>query len=120
MELLTVDCEALPEAVVVRVKGDVDSSNVGELTSNLNSALHQATAHVARLLIVDLQALTYFGSAGLNAVLDCHRQAAEAGTSVRVVADNDLVVRPIKLTNLDSVLALFPTLTDALQDHRPG
>jgi hypothetical protein len=39
----------------------------------------------------------------------------EAGTSVRLVADNGLVVRPIEVTNLDSVLELYPTLPDALQ-----
>ncbi|GBE65413.1 hypothetical protein MFM001_18750 [Mycobacterium sp. MFM001] len=119
MELLAIDCEVLPEAVVVHVKGELDSSNVGAFVSDLTSALEQATAHVARLLVLDLQSLTYFGSAGLNAVLDCHRRGAEAGTSVRLVADNDLVTRPIEVTNLDSVLHIFPTLADALQDHHP-
>lgn len=118
MELLAVDCEVLPEAVVVHVKGEVDSSTVGKLISDLGAALRQAATHVAGLLVIDLQALTYFGSAGLNAVLDCHRQGAETGTSVRLVADNDLVIRPIEVTNLDSVLQIFPTLTDALRDHR--
>lgn len=120
MELLAVDCEVLSEAVVVHVKGEVDSSNVGALISDLGAALRQAGTHVAKLLVIDLQALTYFGSAGLNAVLECHRQGTDAGTSVRVVADNELVVRPIEVTNLDRVLELFPTLTDALQDHGRG
>ncbi|ORV19590.1 STAS domain-containing protein [Mycobacterium celatum] len=119
MELLAVDCEVVPEAVVVHVKGEVDSSTVGGLISDLGAALRQAETHVAKLLVIDLQSLTYFGSAGLNAVLDCHRQGAEAGTSVRLVADNDLVIRPIEVTNLDSVLQIFPTLTDALQDRHP-
>ncbi len=66
-----------------------------------------------------LQAVTYFGSAGLNAVLDCHKQGQQAGTSVRLVADNGLVVRPIEVTNLDSVLELYPTLPDALQGREP-
>ena len=69
----------------------------------------------SRLLIVDLQGVTYFGSAGLNAVLDCHKQGLRAGTSVRLVADNGLVVRPIEVTNLDSLLELYPTLPDALE-----
>lgn len=119
MELLAVDCEMLPEAVVVRAKGEVDSSTVNELVSNLDLALRQAGTHTARLLVIDLQELTYFGSAGLNAVLDCHRRGAEEGTSVRLVADNDLVVRPIEVTNLDSVLELHRTLPDALRRRGP-
>jgi anti-anti-sigma factor len=115
MDLLVVDCEVRPEAVLVQTKGEVDSSTVGDLTSQLDAALQQAGTHPSRLLIVDLQAVTYFGSAGLNAVLDCHRQGLESGISVRLVAENGLVVRPIEVTNLDSVLELYPTLPDALR-----
>ncbi|MFZ0907538.1 MAG: STAS domain-containing protein [Mycobacterium sp.] len=115
MDLLIVDYEVRPEAVVVQAKGEVDSSTAGNLTAQLAAALQQAGSQASRLLIIDLQAVTYFGSAGLNAVLECHRQGLDAGTSVRLVADNGLVVRPIEVTNLDTVLELYPTLTDALQ-----
>jgi len=115
MDLLVVDYEARPEAVVLQAKGEVDSSTACDLTSQLDAALQQADTHASRLLIIDLQGVTYFGSAGLNAVLDCHRRGHQAGTSVRLVADNGLVVRPIEVTNLDSVLELYPTLPDALQ-----
>lgn len=115
MDLFRVDYEVRPHAVMLQAKGEVDSSTAGELVSALNAALQQAGTQPARLLIIDLQGVTYFGSAGLNAVLDCHRQGRQAGTSVRLVADNGLVVRPIEVTNLDSVLELYPTLPDALQ-----
>jgi anti-anti-sigma factor len=118
MELLVVDSEVRPEAVLVRAKGEVDSSTAGELSSQLEAALQQAESQGSRLLIVDLQGVTYFGSAGLNAVLDCHKQGLQAGTSVRLVADNGLVVRPIEVTNLDSVLELYPTLPDALEGRK--
>lgn len=115
MDLLTVDYQVRPEAVVVQARGEVDSSTASGLTAQLHAALQEAGTQSSRLLIVDLQSVTYFGSAGLNAVLDCHRQGLQAGTAVRLVADNGLVVRPIEVTNLDSVLELYPTLPDALQ-----
>jgi len=115
MDLLLVDSEVRPEAVLVRAKGEVDSSTAGDLISHLDAGLQQAGAQASRLLIIDLQAVTYFGSAGLNAVLDCHRRGLRAGTSVRLVADNGLVVRPIEVTSLDSVLELYATLPDALR-----
>jgi anti-anti-sigma factor len=117
MELLIVDSEALSDAVVVRANGKVGSSTVEKLVTDLVAALRQAANHAARLLVVDLQGLTYFGSAGLNAVLDCHNRGAAAGMPVRLVADNPLVVRPIQVTGLDSVLRLYPTLTAALDDR---
>lgn len=107
--------EVRPEAVLLQAKGEVDSSTAGNLSAQLAAALQQAGSQASRLLIIDLQAVTYFGSAGLNAVLECHRQGRDAGTSVRLVADHGLVVRPIEVTNLDSVLELYPTLSDALQ-----
>jgi anti-anti-sigma factor len=119
MELLVVDRDVRSEAVVVCAKGEVDSSTVGEFTAHLDAALDEAANQESRLVIIDLQALTYFGSAGLNAVLDCHRQGLKAGTSVRLVANNGLVVRPIEVTNLDSVLKLYPTLGEALEGRDP-
>lgn len=115
MELLVVDSEIRPEAVLVHAKGEIDSSSAGELRSQLNASLQQAGSQESKLLIVDLQGVTYFGSAGMNAILDCHKQGLRAGTSVRLVADNDLVVRPIEVTNLDALLELYPTLPDALE-----
>jgi anti-anti-sigma factor len=115
MELLVVDSEIRPDSVLVHARGEVDSSTAGALRSQLDAALRQAKSQESRLLIVDLQGVTYFGSAGLNAVLDCHNQGFDAGISVRLVADNGLVVRPIEVTNLDSLLELYPTLPDALE-----
>jgi hypothetical protein len=37
---------------------------------------------------------------------------------VRLVADNDLVLRPIQVTELDRILEVYPTLSDALQRDR--
>jgi anti-sigma B factor antagonist len=115
MELLAVDHEARDDAVVVRVKGDVDSSTVDQLTPHLNAALQVAAKHPARLVVVDLTPVTFFGSAALNAVLDCHEGGRKTGTSVRLVADHDQVLRPIQVTELDRILEVYPTLSDALQ-----
>jgi anti-sigma B factor antagonist len=120
MELLEVDHEAREDAVVVRVKGDVDSSTVDKLIACLTDALDLAKAHPTRLLIVDLQPVTFFGSAGLNAVLDCHEQGAAAATPVRLVAAHGQVLQPIHVTELDHILDIYPTLSDALQGVKPG
>lgn len=113
--MLAVECEAEDDAVVVRVKGDVDSSTADELTNHLTAALRTAATHPARLVIVDLQAVDFFGSAALNAVLKCHEEGKEAGTSVRLAADHDQVLRPIQVTELDRIFDIYPTLSEALQ-----
>ena len=114
MESLVVEHETREDAVVVRVEGAVDSITVGELSSQLTAAREVAATHPARLLVIDLQPVTFFGSAGLNALLDCRELGLAAGTSVRLVADNDYVLRPLQVTKLDRVFEIHRTLTDAL------
>jgi anti-anti-sigma factor len=115
MDLLAVEREAREDAFLVLEKGVVDSTTVGELADHLKAALELAATHPARLVIVDLKPVTFFGSAGLNAVLDCHERGAAAATSVRIVADHGLVLQPIQVTELDRVFEIYPTLPDALQ-----
>ncbi len=119
MGSLVVDQEAGEHAVLVRVEGDIDSSTVDELVAHLTAGLQLAAKHPARPLIVDLQPVTFFGSAALNAVLDCHNKGKQAGTPVRLVADHDHVLRPIQVTELDRILEVYPTRSGALQRDQP-
>lgn len=115
MESLVVDREVRADAVLVRVQGDVDSITVGELSSQLTVALGVAATHPAGLLVINLQPVTFFGSAGLNALFDCREKGLAAGTSVRLVAaDNEYVLRPLEVTKLDRVFEVHRTLADAL------
>ncbi|MEH3142699.1 MAG: STAS domain-containing protein [Mycobacterium kyogaense] len=100
--------------VVVCVRGDVDSSSVGALADALDGGLSSGAAAPARVLIIDLTRVTYFGSAGLNAVLSCYERGRDDGVAVRVVADNPEVIRPIEVTKLDTVLRPYPSVAEAL------
>lgn len=106
--------EVADSAVVVRADGEVDSGTVGTLTEALTAGLAAAGEHPTRLLVVELDGVTYFGSAGLNAVLGCYEQGLADGVSVRVVASNPEVVRPIEVTKLDGPLRPYPTVADAV------
>ncbi|KZS84897.1 anti-anti-sigma factor [Mycobacterium persicum] len=119
MDLLAVGHEVCQDAVVVRAEGDIDSTTVDELTAHLIAALQLAASHPARLLVIDLQPVTFFGSAGLNAVLDCHEQGIAAGTSVRLVAGHGQVTQPIRVTELDRILKIYPTMSEALRTCPP-
>ena len=114
MEILRVSCEARAAAIVVIADGEVDSHSVGKLTSALNDALKLADNHPARLVVVDLEAVTFFGSAGINAVFESHTFAAAQQISLRLAAGNTAVTRALEITNLTDVLQLHPSLSDAL------
>ena len=116
---LTINQQVSDDAVVVRISGEVDMSTAEEFNSSLMTALNVASAHPARLLIADLDGVGYFGSTGLNAVLACHHHGLTTATAVRLVATTPTVGRLIEVTKLDTVLALYPSIAEALQAHDP-
>lgn len=114
MALLEVNQDVRDAGVLVSATGDIDSSTVETLISHLDAALEAAGGHPARVLVLELGGVTYFGSAGLNAVLGCYEKGRCDGVSVRVVAQNAEVMLPIEVTKLDSVLRPYRTVAEAL------
>ena len=117
MALIDVSLDLRDAAVVMSVVGEVDSGSVGTLQPELDAAIEAAGGHPAKLLIVELSRVAYFGSAGLNAVLECYEKGLAAGVSVRVVAANPEVVRPIEITKLDTIIRPYPNVADAVRDE---
>lgn len=111
---LDVNRDVRDAAVVVSVGGEVDSDSVPRLLPHLDAALEAAREHRAKLLVLELGNVSYFGSAGLNAVLDCYEKGSSAGVAVRLVAPNPEVARPIEITKLDSVLRPYATVAEAV------
>jgi anti-anti-sigma factor len=101
-------------AVVVTVAGDIDTATVDALVNNLGTALNMASGHPQKLLIVDLSEVTYFGSAGLNAVLGCYEIGRADDVTVRLVASAAEVMRPLEVTQLDALIRPYPTVADAV------
>ncbi|RDH79653.1 anti-sigma factor antagonist [Mycolicibacterium moriokaense] len=116
MPLLEVKQDVGDAAVIVTAVGEIDSGTVATLSTQLDSALGAAADHPAKLLVLELGEVTYFGSAGLNAVLGCYERGLSDGICVRLVATNAEVIMPIEVTKLDNVLRPFPTVADALAD----
>ncbi len=112
--LLDVKQDVQEAGVIVSADGEIDSGTVDTLISRLDTALEAASDHPARILVLELGEVTYFGSAGLNAVLGCYEKGRADGVSVRLVASNAEVLMPISVTRLDNVLKPYRTVTDAI------
>lgn len=115
MALLDVNQDDRDAAVVVSTVGEVDSESFATLVFHLDTAVKRALDHPARLLVIDLSDVTHFGSAGLNAVLDCYEKGQSAGIAVRIAAPNPEVLRPMQITKLDDVLRPYPSVAAALE-----
>lgn len=100
--------------VVLSVCDVVDMLSAPQMSEAICDALSKAPAG----LIVDLTGVHFLASVGMS-VLVAAQQAADA-MLVRfgIVAEGPATSRPLRLLGIDAILALYPTLDDALRDLR--
>jgi anti-sigma B factor antagonist len=99
--------------LVLSVGDPVDTLTAPVLTEAIGAAFAQSPAGV----VVDLSAVDFLASAGMNVLVAAQREYGAAGRFA-VVADGPATSRPIKLLGIDKYFALYPTLDDALFELR--
>lgn len=96
-------------AAVVSVGGEIDLSTAPAF----EAAITQALEHNPSVLAIELSAVTFMASVGLRILAATNEKVGET-TRIAIVADNPAASRPIQLTGLDSIVALYPSLDAAL------
>jgi anti-sigma B factor antagonist len=96
-------------AVVLSVQGDVDALTAPRLVEAILGALSEQSSAV----VVDLSDVEFLASAGMTALITANELIAP-GARFLVVADGPGTSRPLKLIGLDSLLAIYPTLDEAV------
>jgi len=103
--LCTVDVTPIGTLHVVRLVGEIDLSNVGQIESRLTTALHDVD-----VAVIDLSDLAYVDSSGLGMLERLARKVA-----VRlVVPDGAIVARTLHVTGLDQLVPTFGTREEAV------
>jgi anti-sigma B factor antagonist len=101
-------------ALVITVAGEIDQFTVNRLRTAVNAGFNELRG--GEILVVDLTAVTFFGSPGLQALVDVTEAAKQRREPLRIVVDhNRPVIRPLQITGLGDVLALYDTVEQALQ-----
>jgi len=85
-----------PGQVIARLCGQLDAAGNPVLQQTLLGALRRAE----RLLTVDLSGVTFFGSAGVTALVWVSQHPEAAGKHVQVLATSRIVTGPLELTGL--------------------
>lgn len=96
-------------ATVVEVTGAIDAVTAPRLEEALNAALTPAPA----VLIADLTETEFLSSAGMSVLMSVHGRLGDSGRFA-VVADGPGTSRPLKLVGIAEVIALYPTLDQAV------
>ena len=89
------------EAVLV-VAGEVDLSNQDEFLDQLRRLIEAAQSRA----LVDLAALTFFGSGGISALLQAHREAKQKGVVLVMAAPSPIVRQVLDVTDLSSIFEI--------------
>ncbi|RDI67636.1 anti-anti-sigma factor [Nocardia pseudobrasiliensis] len=112
-DTMTTSVAVHDEATVLTVAGEVDLATAPALESAIEATLGGKPA----ALIIDLSQVTFLASAGMAALVAAHQRAGTQ-TRIAVVADGPATGRQLRMTNLDQVFALHPTLDEALASLR--
>jgi anti-sigma B factor antagonist len=92
---MTAAVRRVGDVPLVEVAGEVDLLTSPQLRDTVLAAL----AGQPPLVVIDLLAVSFFGSAGLAVLIDA-QQRAGAQTEIRLVASGPVTVRPLQATGL--------------------
>jgi anti-sigma B factor antagonist len=101
----------------------VEGAHEGERIFQLNGPLTITTLFgfrdviraekTARTVILDFSQVPYVDSAGVGAIVNAHVSRLNSGRSLVLVAVQDRIRTLMKVTRVDEVLTIYPTLQDA-------
>jgi anti-sigma B factor antagonist len=104
------------EVAVVAVMGEIDLFTAPEFKQRIDAAIDAD----ARVLIADLTETTFIDSSSLGVLIGAHRRLADRGRTLAVACANDAIVKTFKITGLDDLLRLSPSVEAALADDAVG
>ncbi len=97
------------DCAVVRVTGEIDLASAPALVTETVAAILDHSARV----IIDLGAVTFVDSSGVDALLEAHDLATAAGGWVRIAAAGRSVRKVLRLTEVDAQFHPYRTTAEA-------
>jgi anti-anti-sigma factor len=113
--LLTVRASDVAGAVVVTVEGEIDVDTADVVLD----ALRLGFASDCSAVIADLTQVSFFGSTGISTLITAHDLAEDHCRVFQVVAPHRAVRRPLQVTGVADVLALYDSVDEALAARKP-
>lgn len=99
------------QLAVITMPEEIDMSNGAEIQDSLMAALGERPA----VLVVDMTPTTFCDSAGVRAIMLTHRQAAAAGSELRLVIASPGVSRVFSIIGAGQLVQIHSELASALE-----
>ena len=97
---------------VVAVVGEIDLFTAPEFKQRMSELIDAGRSR----LVVDLSGTTFIDSSSLGVLIGAHRRLKLRGGTLVVVCDDEAIAKTFKITGLDGVFTLAPTIEAALAD----
>ena len=104
------------ETHIVSVTGEIDLFTAPEFKQRVSAPIDAGATHV----IVDLTDTTFIDSSSLGVLIGAHRRLRRLQGGLVVVCNNDAIVKTFRITGLDGVFTIVPTLDEALNGDAVG
>ncbi|MFJ1967735.1 STAS domain-containing protein [Streptomyces sp. NPDC087903] len=101
--------QSADSTAVLILAGEIDHTTA----PHLGEALQDLRVAVPRQ-VLDLTAVTFLDSSGIDVLIHAHRNAAEGGGFVRLAAAGPAVLRPLQIVGVDELIPHHPSLDEAL------
>mgnify|MGYP001587724953 CR=1 FL=1 len=107
---MDISTQEIKRAVVVTVKGRVDSATAPDL----ENALKQLVDGDKTQIVLDLNDVEYMSSAGLRAMVSTLKAVKRINGDLRLCAPSPRVSEVLRLAGLTSIFNLYPTQAEAV------
>ena len=102
--------EAMENATVVRLEGNLDTNTSTEAQDYVNSTIDAG----AEKIVVSLEKVDFVSSAGLRILLATAKRLSASGGSLRICGLNETVAEVFAMSGFSTILDVFPSESEAL------
>ncbi|WP_018352280.1 STAS domain-containing protein [Longispora albida] len=111
---LSLETEAVADRTLLRVSGEIDVYTAPKLRERLVELADSG----AKDIVVDLELVEFLDSTGLGVLVGGLKRAKASSGSFVLVCDQPRLLKIFRITGLEKVFELYPTVTDALSGAR--
>ncbi len=86
----------------------------GKESERLESVVDDLLKQGRNKMVFDLTGLDYADSSGIGAIVSCVSQIRKSGSELRMAGVNPRIQRLFKMTGVDRLLSMYPTVADAV------
>jgi anti-sigma B factor antagonist len=105
-----IEKQFLEDVVIVRLSGQLREVGADQLRAELDELLEEGYCQI----VFDLSELSFISSVGLGQMMRAFRAAVANDGYVRIVNPQPLVEEVFRFTKLHTLIAIFPTVEEAL------